>query len=276
MTPAGWPPCSSRQATTPSSSDSVWKDLHRADRWKSSRASGWSGRPVISVGSDRGFGARGSSDPALGMLGSCTRPAPTFCVGTAAAWSTRANARTRKAEPPSGPTACERAWETMATSSTRSRSDRLACTTEPISVSAMRLTRRRTWPSSAAWRRARTAAKRRVGPLLERTRTKTPAEAEAGAGARLMSTTSSPTSCAISDSPVDHRSIWSFRCSGPTVAVITPLGTGRTRPAPAENDRFTSLSVIRTNSVMKSAGGSGKEFFEKLLLRSNRARPEPQ
>src|SRR3989475_12501026 len=52
-----------------------------------------------------------------------------------------------------------------------------------FSGSATRLRRRRTCPSSAAWKRAQTAAKRGVGPLPERTRTKTPAEAEAGAGA---------------------------------------------------------------------------------------------
>ena len=84
---------------------------------------------------------------AVAALGSCTRPAPTFCVGTAAAWSTRASTRTRKAGPLSEPTDCERAWETTATSSTRCRSDHPACTTEPISGSAKSLIQRRTWPS---------------------------------------------------------------------------------------------------------------------------------
>src|SRR6266446_829966 len=38
-------------------------------------------------------------------------------------WSSRASTRTRKAGPPSGPTDCERVWETVATFSTRCRSD---------------------------------------------------------------------------------------------------------------------------------------------------------
>ena len=148
-TPAGWPPCSSRQATTLLSFD-IRRDLfevNRANRRRSSSRSPWSGRPVISAGGDRGFDARGSYDPALGVLGSCTQPAATFCVGTAVAWSTEANARTWPAEQPSEPTERERGWATMARSSTRSRRSRPACVERPIVACASKLTRRQNCPS---------------------------------------------------------------------------------------------------------------------------------
>jgi hypothetical protein len=64
-TPAGWPPCSSRQATTLLSFDIRWDllDVNRVNRRSSSSRSSWSGRPVITVRADPGFAARGSSDP---------------------------------------------------------------------------------------------------------------------------------------------------------------------------------------------------------------------
>src|SRR2546422_11103899 len=44
---------------------------------------------------------------AVAALGSCTRPAPTFCVGTAPAWATRAHPRSWHAEQPVKPTAAQ-------------------------------------------------------------------------------------------------------------------------------------------------------------------------
>ena len=84
---------------------------------------------------------------AVAALGSCTRPAPTFCVGTAPAWSTRANARIWHAEQLVEPTEPERGSGTTGRSSTRCRSAHPGCIGRPIWPSAPRLRQRRSWRS---------------------------------------------------------------------------------------------------------------------------------